>query len=70
MTSPFIQCCWCDRDFYPNQLIYSEHHGGMTCQYCLADQGPTHGEIQAEKRERARAKAWNCGEGFNVPQKN
>lgn len=58
------QCSMCGRDCYPNQLQESKHHGGKVCDRCRADQGPTHGEIQAGKRQSARAAAWNMGRGY------
>lgn len=58
------RCDWCGRDYYPNQLHPSKHQGGNVCERCRADQGPTHGEIQAEKRKSARANAWNNGRGY------
>lgn len=65
MPPIFEKCEWCGRDLYPNQLAHSEHHGGKVCGDCRADQGPTHGESQLAKREAAKKKAWNCGEGWD-----
>lgn len=40
MAVELIPCEWCGRDYYPNQLTHSEHHGGKVCPDCRADQGP------------------------------
>lgn len=40
MPPEFVQCGWCGRDQYPNQLVYSEHQGCKVCRRCRADQGP------------------------------
>lgn len=66
MPTTIEPCVWCGRDFYPNELALSAHMGGLVCADCRADQGPTHGEIQAAKRDEARGAAWNHGKGYEV----
>lgn len=59
------KCDWCKRFFKADDLTRSEHHGGKVCASCrAADQGPSHGEIQANKRAAAAATAWNNGKGW------
>lgn len=50
------RCRICTRSKYPNQMATK-----TTCKECA---GKTHGELQAEKRNRARKTAWNEGMGW------
>lgn len=59
-----VNCGWCKRSVYPNQLRFSEVLDCNVCPDCDADEDRTHGEIQANKRERAKAKAWQEGCGW------
>lgn len=63
MPTIIIQCEWCGRDKFPNELRYSKKLDCTVCKDCDADD-PTHGEIQQRKRERAKDKAWNEGCGW------
>ena len=66
MTVQLIKCGWCPRDCYPNELRYSKKLDCMVCPDCDADNTPTMGEIEADKKEKARGKAWREGRGWCV----
>ena len=70
MTMParkLVKCSGeCGRDFFPNQLVFDMGPGGKVgsyCKDCMAKPKLTHGEIQRQKSDAAKATAWNCGEG-------
>lgn len=58
------KCDWYNRFFKASEMTHSEHHGVKVCASCRADHGPSHGEIQANKRAAAAATAWNNGKGW------
>lgn len=54
MTTKLVQCAWCDREFFPNELRESRFLGGLICRTCDADEpGRTLGEIHKKLKGRA-----------------
>lgn len=64
MPTTIIQCEWCGRDKFPNELRYSKKLDCNVCPDCDADNDIAIGEIEAKRRERARDKAWQEGAGW------
>lgn len=65
MEQKTVKCCWCDGDFYANETRESRFLGGLVCGDCDADnRRPSLGEVEQNKRERARSTAWNQGRGW------
>lgn len=68
MTRTLVKCLECQRDRYPNQLTQVEESviiKKMVCQDCLGYTN-TMGDIEANKRNAARATAWNNGNGWEI----
>lgn len=47
-------CIWCGIEHPHAAMTHSDHHGGMVCATCRADQGPkTLGEIITDRKAMA-----------------
>ena len=66
MTRTLVKCCECQRDHYPNQLREVEATVAikkLVCRDCLENNSIL-GDIETNKRNAAKATAWNNGQGW------
>lgn len=48
------KCCWCNKDFFLNEMRESRFLGGMVCPGCDADEGgKTLGDIHTKLKQRS-----------------
>lgn len=68
MIRETIKCWECQRDRYPNQLKQVEENvtiKKMVYQDCIGTNS-TLGDIESNKRNAAKATAWNNGKGWEL----
>lgn len=68
MLRSTIKCAECQRDHYPNQLREVEATVAikkLVCRECLGTT-KTMGDIETNKRNAAKATAWNNGQGWGL----
>lgn len=72
MTRTLVKCGECQRDHYPNELQLREVEATVTvtvkklvCRDCIGTKS-TLGDIETNKRNAAKATAWNNGQGWGA----
>lgn len=72
MPRETIKCWECRRDHYPNELREVEETVAikaivkkLVCRDCIGTKS-TLGDIETNKRNAAKATAWNNGQGWGV----
>jgi hypothetical protein len=64
VETELVKCGWCPREFYPNQLRYSEKLECNVCPDCDCDHDVSGIETAKRKRDRAKEAAWQNGCGW------
>ena len=68
MLRSTIKCWECQRDHYPNELREVEATVAikkLVCRDCIGNNN-TLGDIETNKRNAAKATAWNNGQGWGA----
>jgi len=63
MPPQLVKCEQCARDVFPNELseIVRDGFAFYVCRSCATP----HGESERAKREKAKARAWQNGDGWS-----
>ena len=68
MPRTLVKCSECQRDRYPNQLREVDATVAikrLVCRDCIGNNN-TLGDIETNKRNAAKATAWNNGQGWGA----
>ena len=72
MTRTLVKCAECYRDHYPNELrevegtvVIKATVKKMVCRDCIGIKSIL-GDIETNKRNAAKATAWNNGQGWGL----